>query len=159
MPSPPGARPLTPATDGVDFATMPDREYSDRYVTLLRDRTNAEERRPMQKFNLNAETIVAASREQARPSYKLPETNLALAVTRPQGLGDVDSYMWDLAQLIEGRSACTAALPDWKNEQGPHFKLSKLLSWACRHSNMISDGNWINLRDLMRTHRRVMGTA
>ena len=88
----------------------------------------------------------------------LPPTNLE-KVEPPPGMSYAENYTWDLALLLEGRTACYEKLPDWDGH-GVHFYLSKFLAWACRHSQYVqtSMDNWISVTALVADSRMKMAT-
>ena len=91
----------------------------------------------------------------ARPVTMLPQTNLE-KVEHPPGMSYEETYVWELAMLLEGKLACYEPLPTWSHDS-VHYHLSKYLGWATRHSSAIQTSdidNWISVESLLRDKRK-----
>ena len=89
----------------------------------------------------------------------LPKTNLE-GVEHPPGMSYNEGYIWELALLLEGKAACYEPLPTWTVDS-VHFRLSKYLAWATRHSAAIQTSdidNWISVVSLLCDKRKKMST-
>ena len=100
-----------------------DAEYNKDYKSSVEARMASGLPRPMPDIVVDTSEIlyVVKGPTEEYPVVKLPESNLE-ALTAPPGMSYNDSYQWQLAQLLEGKTSCMEKLPTW--EPGSvHFEI------------------------------------
>ena len=105
------------------------------------------------------------------PAYRLSEQNVRGAVsqvyavklpkTTTRGTADIrtasleDIFLFELSLRLEGQGTCTFPKVQWGrsyHDQTHADKLSKALSFVCRHDHTIPryNGDWVDIRDVMK---------
>ena len=144
----------------VSLRFPPDVEYTTWNTTTVASRGASCVPRPMPAFvenrdNVQYMTILGTGK---RPVTKLPKSNLE-KVEHPPGMSYDETYLWELAMLLEGISPCYEPLPTW-SLGSIHYDCSKYLAWAVRHSPGVhaTNDNWVSVDWLLNDRRRNMST-
>ena len=111
----------------------PNVEYRTGTTTTVASRVASQTPRPMPPFVENRDNtqymIIPGTGQ--RPVTKLPRTNLE-KVEAPPGMNYINTYIWELASLLEGKASCYEHFPTW-DPGSIHYNLSRYLGFATRH--------------------------
>ena len=147
---------------GVNLKYSDDPEYKQDYHTTVAARIASRVPRPMPELTIEKDSIpqvkMSPFNKETRPHVLLPMSNLE-HVTPAPGMSYNEDYQWRLSKLLEGHEACVEPLPTW-DPDGPHFRISKFLGWATRHSEEVkrNAGNWVSIDFLLDNNRRKLHT-
>ena len=144
-------------------------EFFDEYRSL-KDKTTLwksivagsfrKEVEPMPVLTINMKDVpwMQVSPTEARPMVRLPSTGTE-CLRPPSGLTNDESFQWELAKFLEGRSACIEHLPSFKPGSAS-LTASMYLGWACRHADVLRDSpdNWLPLTWMLRHSPHKLGT-
>ena len=113
---------------------------------------------PVLTIDMKDVKYIQVSPTEAKPVVRLPSTGVE-SLQPPAGLTSNDFYEWELAKLLEGRSACIEHLPSYKPGSSS-FCASGYLGWACRHADVLRDSpdNWIPVSWMLKNSRHKLCT-
>ena len=111
----------------------PNSEYREGTTTTVASRISSGTPRPLPPLVENRDNIqyMVTLFNEARPITTLPKTNLE-KVEAPPGMNYINTYIWELASLLEGKTSCYERFPTW-DPGSIHENLSRYLGFATRH--------------------------